>query len=113
MGKVMTAFQLRLQRARKLVSAGAVQANGAPDTYDVKSQSVPGLVYRVQVVIDQSEEPGHVVRTHCECPDWERMDLALWEYPMNPGISHVHYCPACKHVLSVLLELGAFETLAP
>lgn len=104
---ILSAYELRLRRAQALVEAGAVipLLNGE---FRVRSQSDRFKEYIVSVRVDK--ELGQVLETHCDCPDWQTMNLALWEYPMSPGISHVHYCPACKHVLAVLLMLNVIET---
>lgn len=105
---IKTAYELRLSRAQKLFAAGAVHLNGIPGSFDVQSQSDPDVVYEVMLHVD--EELGWVLESHCECPDWLNMYHAMCEHPMNPGISHVNYSPACKHVLGCLLEM---DIIAP
>lgn len=101
---IKTALQLRLERAHRLVSAGAVH-ECRPGHFEVHSQTHPRQVYDVQVAVD-----GHtVLGTHCNCQDWQKMQLALDDWPVNPGISQVDYSPACKHVLSALIRLGVIE----
>ena len=114
MGKIWTAWKLRLQRALKLVATGAVSPNGSPEHWLVRSQSGRGG-YDVCIRVDQEEQPGFVLDTYCSCPDWSTQNLAMWDAeaqgyrPDNPGISQIDYCPACKHVLSVLLETGVID----
>jgi hypothetical protein len=102
---IRTAFQMRLERAHNLVGDQAVHPAPEPGHFTVDSQTIPGLVY--DVTVEMSEET--VLLTHCQCPDWQRMHDALYEYDDNPGISHVDYSPACKHVLSVLIEGGVVK----
>jgi len=107
---VRTALDLRLKRAQTLV--GHVSPNGLPNHYYVASQTNPAVVYDVTIVVDQTKEPGHIIETHCTCPDWQRQFLALQEYPLNPGISQIHGWPACKHVLAVVLAEKILEEVA-
>ena len=109
---VKTAIQMRMTRAKRLVEAGAVQANGRVGHFLVHSQT-GDREYDVTVHVDPNTQT--VMRTHCTCPDWHEMSQAMdwWieetgQSP-HPGISHVDYCPACKHVLSALVEMGALK----
>ena len=112
MGTVRTAIQLRMQQARELVAAGAVQSNGHAGHFLVQSQT-HGWDYDVQVFVDPATQT--VMRTHCQCPDWQNMNDAMdwWieetgQSP-HPGISHVDYSPCCKHTLAALTQLGVVE----
>ena len=108
---IITALQMRIQRARRLIQNGAVQRNGGgPGSYDVDSESKPGLKYHVQVETDL--EQGLVLSTHCQCPDWATMDAALDEWVTDvktlphPGIAHIHYSAVCKHAIAALMQTG-------
>jgi len=109
---IKTAFQMRLQRARKLVQDHAVQSNGHVGHFLVHSQSSDDE-YDVTVHVDPNGQT--VMRTHCQCPDWANMSQAMdgWieetGLSPHPGISHVDYCPACKHTLAVMIEQGVIE----
>jgi hypothetical protein len=109
---IKTAFQMRLKRARELVKAHAVQSNGHVGHFLVHSQS-SDEEYDVTVHVDHNGQT--VMRTQCQCPDWENMNQAMnWWFEEtgqspHPGISHVDYCPACKHTLAVLIEQGVIE----
>ena len=109
---IKTAFQLRLKRARELVKARAVQSNGHVGHFLVHSQS-SDEEYDVTVHVDPNSQT--VMRTHCQCPDWAEMSQAMdwWieetSQSPHPGISHVDYCPACKHTLAVMIEQGVIE----
>jgi len=109
---IRTAIQLRLARARKLVANGAVQTNGSVGHYLVDSQSGERS-YEVIVHVDPGTQM--VMRTHCQCPDWRKMHGAMewWIEETgrspHPGVSHINFCPACKHVLSVLLQQGVIK----
>jgi hypothetical protein len=112
MGTVKTAIQLRMKRARQLVKGGAVQSNGHVGHFLVHSQS-GNREYDVAVHVDP--ETQIVMRTHCQCPDWAKMSQAMnwWIEETgrspHPGISHIDYCPCCKHVLGVLLQTGVVK----
>jgi hypothetical protein len=112
MGKVTTAIQFRKQRAVRLVLANAV-TNDMPMYYWVKSQSQPGVRYRVMARFDWTEQPGVLLDARCDCPDWQnQLDAidAAYEHgysPTNPGISQVDGIPLCKHVLAVAYFTGA------
>ena len=104
------AIQLRMARARQLVADGAVQSNGHVGHFLVNSQTGEGN-YDVTAHVDP--QTLQVMRTHCQCPDWARMASAMewWieetgQSP-HPGISHIDYCPVCKHVLAALIHQGA------
>jgi hypothetical protein len=113
MGTVKTAIQLRMKRARQLVKGGAVQSNGKVGHFLVQSQSHAGQEYDVAVHVDPRNQV--VMRTHCQCTDWQEMrDAIEWwieetgQSP-HPGISHVDYSPCCKHTLAALIRLGVVE----
>jgi hypothetical protein len=112
MTMIKTAIQMRLKRARELVEAHAVQSNGHVGHFLVHSQT-GDCEYDVTVHVDSRTQV--VMRTHCQCPDWAEMDRAMdwWieetgQSP-HPGISHVDYCPVCKHTLAVLIQQGVIE----
>ena len=107
---VKTAIQLRKARAKEIVARNGVQSNGKVGHFLVHSHTGEGN-YDVTAHVDPQTQ--QVMRTHCQCPDWARMDSAMdwWieetgQSP-HPGISHVDYCPACKHVLAALIHQGA------
>lgn len=112
MGKVRTAIELRLKRARRILSEYGVQSNGSPGHFLVHSQT-GDREYDVEVYVDPGTQ--WVMRTHCQCPDWRRMSRALEGWieatgrSPHPGISHVDYSPVCKHALAVLLQMDVVE----
>lgn len=116
---IRTAFELRLRRAHQLLLHNCVEeqeaghfrvwsGTSADKIYDVTIRADAEGVSSTQCMIAQSIDPAEVGR---ECPDWHRMDLALEEYPMSPGISHVDYSPACKHVIAALMRSGRYKEI--
>ena len=109
MGEIHTAWDYRLARAVKMLTASKWPVSQPDGSFLVPSQQDGKPPYRVTVTIDDKECPGYVLTTSCTCQDWHAMDAALWEWPMNPGISRIGYCAACKHVIIVALYLGALK----
>ena len=105
---VKTAFELRLHRARQLIAEHAVHPTDDLEEFKVDSQG-GGRKYAVHLSVDHDEAPGCVLEAQCTCADWRKMDEWLNEYPMNPGLSHINYNAACKHVLAACIAVGAVE----
>ena len=110
---VRTALDLRMARAVDIAATHAIQCDDSLSRFVVDSQSGNG---QYRVVIETDPETGWLVRAHCECPDFQRMEEALDEHfahtsaAPHPGISHIDGVPVCKHVLAALIEFGYFKT---
>lgn len=110
MGRVVTAFEMRLKRAQALVEQGAVRKI-SDGFFAVRSQNGSGdkeyhVIYRL------SNDPRFVFSyARCSCPDWEKMREQIVRAPWNlhPGISRIGFIPVCKHVLASLLHADVFQ----
>jgi len=109
---ILTAFDLRMQRAQELVQQGAVRQIG-DGLFAVRSQG-GRAEYAVRVKLSRS--PCALLdEGSCTCEDWARMAEAMLEHPLSPGISQIDSRPACKHLLAALLHanvLGAAHEAA-
>lgn len=92
----LPALKLRpLHGAQIAATPDSIRPNGGPNSFYVRSQSRPGIVYSV-------------TPPHCECSDYENA---------RDGLRHsapaVHGAPMCKHVIALKLRTPAPEITPP
>lgn len=105
-GLFISAYEDRIRRAHEMFRNGAVRKQ-ADGSYLVRGQYSHN-VYSVTIEYD-SDPRGLLMDAHCTCPDWAKMQWAIHEYPLNPGISQIDGIPVCKHILAVMLADHAIE----